>query len=366
MFLKSHYLLVTFLFASCVNSPEELGSIEYLVESIYIDLPENVSPNLGNPCILESDVGELLATYSYQDHSLVIFNLSDRNFKRKISLKNEGPSFVENVSAIDFYDKETIIIAGNNYLTLIDLDGVVLRRIGININKGDLMGVDFSRIELRSNQYSGLQFSHSEKTILMEVNSLQRESAHTRSGSKIAKVYIDKDSVALLNIDYPEHLASLEGDFGELAGIGFDRVKEGVLYNFGMSSDFFLKRGDSVSRFNLRSNVNEEVLEPIRDFSEGMNMARIRHQMTAGAFYPVAFDSMNNLFYRIHGAKTRNIDVPTEFFLMVYDERSGSALELRFPDGYYIFPVFSREGLMFVAFNKHDDKLELIRYRFNQ
>jgi hypothetical protein len=70
------------------------------------------------------------------------------------------------------------------------------------------------------------------------------------------------------------------------------------------------------------------------------------------------------IFFRIHKGPYSEEIQREPFYLIVADPDFNKLQEFLFPENYYISPIISKEGLMFIAFNKHDDQLELLRYRF--
>lgn len=331
---------------------------------IQIPLPGNVTSSLVRPSLLNTNGEEYLAAYDYQNHKIVIFNLTKRAYVSSIVLQEDGPDFLESVESIAFIDTDTLILAGLNHVSMINRNGHVLKRIGINNAAKGAMKELLAELELFVNQYSGLQYDAEDQTVLFGVNSLIREKPQTYLGSRLAELSLE-GKLSFLPVQIPQEFAQLEGDYGELTRIGFTRMDNKLIYNFPLSSKVFTLSGDNQRAVDMRSGYTDNEAEPITDFSEGFNLARVKHQMKAASFYPIICDNYRKLFYRVHNGAIDNINDSPEAYLIVADSGFNKVMEIPFPDSYYIFPIISREGLMFSAISKHDDKLELIRYRFS-
>ncbi|WP_236017522.1 DUF4221 family protein [Roseivirga sp. E12] len=327
-----------------------------------IELPKSTSSTLSRPALIEVEGVEYLIFYNRLDHSLSLINLSKRKYVKKIDLTREGPNFISDVRSMTFLTESVVLVESHNYLTKINIEGTVLQRLSINSQSRDMNGLDQGVFELRGNQYTGLQYSPSDSSIVMEINSLERVQPQKYRGSKLAKVYLDKRLIVPLDIGFPLDYSRLDGDYGAMGGIGYYRKGQDIVYNFEMSSDVFLSTNKT--GYKLESAYTQNFAQPIKDFSSGFNMSRVEHQIKSLTFYPVIFDPNRKLYYRLHRGEVLSVDDDPVFYLIFSDSNFEKVREIQFPQNYYIYPIVSREGLMFVAFNKHDDKLELLSYKF--
>lgn len=149
--------------------------------SIVIELPSSVSSNLSIPFIWNEKNEELLVAYSHSDHSVIVLNLSKRKFLKKISLSTTGPDFVQLVRAFSIYDRNTLLVGGDQYITFITFDGEVTKRLRINEVNSDFSGFDFSKGRLIVNKYSGLQYNAQNETMLMEVYYFSKRQGFARN-----------------------------------------------------------------------------------------------------------------------------------------------------------------------------------------
>ena len=339
---------------------------EVIVDTVFIELPVSVSANLVRPHLFSSGEVDLLLTYDYFGHNLEIFNLTEKTYLRTVTLQQEGPDFIESVGAMTVLGEDSILVAGLSYLSLLDFEGKVLDRFRFNSDNTEFDGVALDRLELGYNQYSGLQFSPTRNSVLMQVNSLERVESQKYRGDRVAEINLGLKKVESFGGKIPEDYASVKGAYGNLTSVGFFRLDEGLIYNFPMSSDIFVNSEGKVRRYSPKSQFTDNLATPISDFSQGGDAARMVHQARSVYYLPVYQDPYSKFYYRLHKSSVMSIDDQPEYFLMVMDKDFNVLQEIPFPWGYYAFPIVSKEGLMFMAFNKHDDKLELIRYRFNQ
>lgn len=360
-------LMVTFFGHSC-DRANRLSLDDKMVEAdtILISLPPHVSSMLIRPYVFRYGASEHLCMYDFQNHALIFFNLNEVRYHGKIKLEEHGPDFVESVGAVAYLDDRTFLLAGMNYLSRIDEEGTVIKRMVINSHNSDFEGLDFGTIELSYNQYAGLQYNTERNSVLMEVSSRsQRLKAHKFHGKRIAELYFEEGRGELLDVVIPDDYSSVEGYLGDLSRVGFLRWGDTLIYNFPMSSEVFIKIKDTRAiREEVVSAQVSAMAKPMNVADAVSSSARIDYQYTSLFYFPVARDSIRNLFYRV---ARRSVDSPgqkTDYFLSFIDANWNRLLEIKFPENYYVFPIVSGQGLMFPAFNKHDDKLELIRYRF--
>lgn len=133
-----------------------------------------------------------------------------------------------------------------------------------------------------------------------------------------------------------------------------------------MSSQVFVMNQGTTKSLDLESKWSDNLAQPIKDFSKGTDLARYMHKTKEVNYFPLTYDRYRNLFYRIHKSSIQTTEESPKFYLSVIDSSLEKLAEFRFAEGYYIFPIVTKEGLMFSAINKHDDKLELIRYCFSE
>ncbi|MFY0591347.1 DUF4221 family protein [Roseivirga sp.] len=360
--LGCFFLILLGMVVSCDHKAQESVSGFSISKFIFeVDLPPSVSPNLSLPFIWFEEEDEFLAAYSYTDHSIVIINLSQRAFVNKVRLITEGPDFVQSVRAISIWDKNTLLIGGNDYITLITLEGKVIRRLLINNTDSDFTGFDFTVGRLSVNKYSGLQYSPSDKSILMEVYYFTKQSDAEVNPLMVSlnleTLHIEQNSV-------PVKLFRTAGNYGELRGVNFWRNNDVLTINYKSSSQVLIKNSMGESIFSMKSNNTPNDAGPIEVMSGSSNVSIFEHQVRSANFYPVITDNYRNLFYRIVKGENINFEDDEDFYLSVASKDFVEYMEIPFPKGYYIFGIPSKEGLMFIAYNKHDDKLELVNYRF--
>ena len=279
-------------------------------------------------------------------------------------LEKEGPDRVEAVGAVAFISLNEMWLASDFELTKIDSKGQVVDRIKTTEESVYFQDFDFKGRELFHHSHAGLQYDALEGTVLLNINTLQRSRSLLYKGSRLAKLVLGERKLETIDISIPDEYSELDGDFGELTVMGFGRTDQGLVYNFPMSSDIFLFKNGESKMYKVQSENGGRFAKPIRGFSEGDNMARFKHQYEALTYFPVAYDPFQKYYYRGYKAPVSSIEEKENYYWEVMDEEFNKLLEIPFPENYYISPIISREGLMFMAFNKHDDKLELIRYQF--
>ena len=201
---------------------------------------------------------------------------------------------------------------------------------------------------------------------MINVNSLDRQFPQRYAGERLTEVDLTDGRLKLLNVTIPEEYTTLNGNYGELTRVGFSRNGEMIVYNFPMSSDVFLLDGNESVRYKVNSLHGDDIAKPIEVIDGNIDLARAKHLYEALTYYPPFFDHYQNRYYRSYKTAVENDLEESEYYCVVFDETLQKLGEFKFPKNYYVYPIISREGLMFMAFNKHDDKLELIRYRFNE
>lgn len=361
--LIAHLILLS---QSCSDDSTSmvLGSESVSVDTTLVSLPANVSSSLIFPHTFFKEGEEHVMFYDHFDHGLVIVNISEREFVKRISLTRDGPNFVESVGAMAVLSNNRIAIAGMNFITVIDFEGKVRRRFSINSDRNDLSGLDFDLYQLEYNQYTGLQYDQYTETLLFNVNPIVRSKPQKYTGIKAAELSLKDEVIRLLPVNIPKVYQSLDGDYGDLVKAGVIRHKDGLVYNYPLSSKVFVSRVRKTESFDLDSKWSENLAAPIKDFSQGADLARYLHKTKEVNYFPLIYDKYRGLYYRMHKSSVQNLEEKPRFYLTVADDRFTKLAELPFAEGYYIFPIVLQDGLMFSAINMHDDQLELIRYNF--
>ena len=353
--------LVIFSLVSCNNQEGNGFDLDDLViDTINIQLPIYTSANLIQPFLWTEDEFEWLVGYNYLDHSISVFNLTKRQYFKQIKLEENGPNFVDTVSGIAFYGANTLILSSVKYITLINFDGKVLDRIRLNNSSSELNGFDFTSGRMDVIRHSGLQFESESGEILL--GAVKRE-YDGQVKKYIAAINISTRAVRL--IDLPDFESRKKGErFGNIEGFSFNRIDDGLIVNPRFSSELVLL-DDGQSRYYVNSSFVVNKSAPFTNGSaEYSNI--IEHQNSTVEFFPVFRTFDKKMFFRIHKGGLDKVSQKQPFFLIYADKGFNKLHEQSFPESYYIIPIISKEGLMFMAFNKHDDKLELIRYRFNE
>lgn len=358
-FLTVGVIFILF-FSSCVpSSNQESRVVELITDQLLVQLPLNTSANLIQPEIWEDEGSELLGAYNYLDHSLSVVNLTKRAYVTRIKLDENGPNFVDPPNGLAYYGDNRFLVSSDKYLTIIDFKGDVLNRLRINDVRSNLTGFDFSLGKLEINRISGLQIDLVSGEVLLEAVKREPNGSFNRY---IASVSVSAKTVRLTKV--PTFESRSEGEyFGNLNGIHFRRSNRGLIVNPKYASELVLLSSTSSHQY-IRSSITKNKASVYS--SQANRYANIiEHHLKTVEFYPVFSTYNKAYFFRIHKGP---IDPSTEkepFYLIITDEKFNKLLEVPFPENYYITPIISKEGPMFMAFNKHDDKLELIRYRFN-
>lgn len=352
-----------FCFVAC-NKKQKVnsGGVQVYADTLVIDIPSFTSSNLVRPTVWQEDQIEYLAAYNYLDHSLSIFNLTDETYFKRTSLDRQGPHFVDAIGAMSFdVDSKCFIVVNYQWITLINLEGKVLKRLKINNGtQNDLEGIDFEEYELYYNQYSGLQFDQVSKKFLLGVASLNRRHPQRDTTSRLAEIDLTNNSIVPLDIKMSNDFTELPGDYGELTRIGFWRKGSGIVFNFAMSAKVFIKESDSLMVYDNESTLLDNLAQPMKG-GGSWNKNRIEHQLYSQAFYPMVYNKHQDIYGQVQKTDSRSSS-EDYYGLFFYDEHLNLIREIEFPENYYIFSIVSKRGLMFMSFNKHDDKLELVRY----
>ena len=359
------FFVVLIFLSSCTgrggNDSTETYSFEVERESVFIDIPFSTSPSLTYPVLWDSLGDEYLVAYNFQIHGLDVFNLSKRVYLKQIKLETEGPNFVSSVQAISIWSNEMILIVNDSYVTLMNFDGEVVDRLIINKLDSDFTGFDFSHGRLLVNRYSGLQFDKRAKTIMMEAY-LFDSNNDLGNGFLLVELDVEQKNIEVIDIPYKPSLLYPEVGYGELNGLNFLRLENSLVLNHKFSSEVFLwKKGKLESRKVLSSfTVNKA--EP---FSRNGVARESRHEydLKSVKFFPLVFDPIRKLYFRLHRSQLETIDDSADFYVTVMDSDFRKIEEIPFSKGYYIFPIVSREGLLFLAFNKHDNQIELLNIK---
>lgn len=359
-YFVSGIILSSCLFACVPASDNGIGITDVVIDSLYVQLPINTSANLIQPTIWKEGKSELLGAYNYLDHSLSVINITDRRYEVQIRLKENGPDFVDAVNGLAYCGENRLLVSSIRYLTSIDFEGNVLDRVRLNDTSSDLKGFDFTVGRLEVSRHSGLQFDANSGEILL--------SAIVREADGLFRRYVASVNVLTKRVrltEIPNFESRKQGEyFGNLNGFHFRRLDGGFIVNPSFASELVLLSND-YSHLFIRSSVTDNKASAYNRQSDKFANV-VEHHIESVEFYPVFSSYDQSYFFRVHkGPLDQNTD-KEPFYLIVTDKKFNKLLEQPFPENYYITPIVSREGLMFVAFNKHDDKLELIRYRFNQ
>ncbi len=366
---RGHLVLVVsfsllFCFGACNKKQNvNLSGLKVYADTLTIDIPSFTSSNLAKPVVWQEGQIEYLAAYNYLDHSLSIFNLTDETYAKRISLDREGPHFVDAVGAVSFdVDLNCFIVVNYQWITFINLEGKVLKRLRMNSGKqNDLEGIDFEKYELYYNHYSGLQFDQESKKFLMGVASLNRRYPQRDTTSRLAEIDLRSNAIAPLDIKMPKDFTELPGDYGELTRIGFWRKGSEIVFNFVMAAKVFIKESDSLMVYDIESPLLDNLAQPMKG-GGNWNQNRIKHQLSSQAFYPMVSDKHQDIYGQVQKTDSNSPSDEDYYGLFFYDEHLNLISEIEFPENYYIFPIVSKRGLMFMSFNKHDDKLKLVKY----
>ena len=265
---------------------------------------------------------------------------------------------MDSVNGIAYYGDDKLLLSSIKYLTVIDFRGKVLDRVRLNSTNSDLQGFDFSVGRLEVSRSSGLQFDPISREVLL--GAVKRE-GNGQLKKYVASISVPEKRVRLIKL--PDFISKNEGEsFGNLNGFCFRRLGDELIVNPGYASELVLI-GGGTSRFFINSSITPNKAQVyLRQSGEYSSI--MSHKMKSVEFYPVFSSYDGSVFFRIHKGPINEKLQREPFYLMVTDRKFNKLLEIPFPENYYISPIISKEGLMFMAFNKHDDKLELIRYRF--
>lgn len=299
-----------------------------------------------------------MGAYNYLDHSLSIIDLSNREYSLQIRLKTEGPYFVDPIRGLAYYGDRKMLLASLKYLTIINFQGEVLDRIRLNDSSSSLEGFDFSLGRLDVSRHSGLQYDPDTGEVLL---SAIKQQGNGRFQRYVVSLNVPEKRVRLIRL--PDFTSRNIGEnFGNLNGFNFRRLGDGLVVNPSFSSELVSISMDT-THFFLDSSITSNKA-PVFTSDKLKYQSVVDHHTKSVEFYPVFTNADRSYFFRIHkGAFSEEIQ-REPFYLMVADPDFNKLQEFMFPENYYISPVVSKEGLMFMAFNKHDDQLELLRYRF--
>ncbi|MCE7996198.1 MAG: DUF4221 family protein [Roseivirga sp.] len=303
--------------------------------------------------------GEWLAAYNYLDHSISIINFSDRKYFKQVKLQGAGPDFVDGVRGIAYYREGNFILAGLKYITIINFDGKVLGRLRLNDSSSVLEGFDFSRGRLEVNRYSGLQYDAISGQVLL--SAVQR-GADGRFVRYIAAVNLANNKIDLIKV--PRFVSRDKGEsFGNISGFSFRRLNTGFVINPRYSSEVVLIGQGEPGTVYINSSITSNKAVAY-NLNSDKYQSIIDHHNQSVEFYPIFQNYDQSYFFRIHKGPIGKPAEKEPFYLIIVNEDFTVREEMVFPEGYYISPIVSKEGVMFMAFNKHDDVLELVRYRF--
>jgi hypothetical protein len=93
------------------------------------------------------------------------------------------------------------------------------------------------------------------------------------------------------------------------------------------------------------------------------NEYRIGYEIKSEQFYTIAFDPYRNFLYRIHRGALEEENTKADFYLVIASLESETIMEIPFPADYLVYPIISQEGLMYMAYNKYDDRLEILKLK---
>lgn len=341
------------------NSEEMTYSFEIEKDNVFIDIPSTTSPNLTYPVLWDSLGDEYFAAYNFQVHGLDIFNLSQRIYVKQVKFSTEGPDFVSSVQAISIWSEGIFLVVNDAYITLVNFDGRVIDRLSINTESSDFTGFDFSSGRLLVNRHSGLQFSGRQKTILMEAYLFAGDS-NLGEGFILVELDIENRTIGVVDIPYESSLLNVEESYGELNGLNFLKLENRLVLNRKFSSEVFIWKGGKLQSRNVLSSFTVNEIQPFSRANGVTRESRQEYELKSSKFFPLVFDPNRELYYRLHRSQLENINDQADFYITVMDVDFQKIGELLFPEGYYIFPIVSREGLLFLAFNKHDDRVELL------
>lgn len=207
---------------------------------------------------------------------------------------------------------------------------------------------------------SGLQFDLASGEVLLRGSKRELDGQFNKY---IASIDVSAKTVRLTKI--PGFEARNPGEyFGNINGFHFRRLNSDLIVNPRFASEFVLL-SDNPAHLFIKSSITRNKA-PVYSSQSNKYANIIEHHLKSVEFYPMFSSYDQSCFFRIHKGPLDQNTEKEPFYLIITDEKFNKLLEEPFPGNYYIIPIISNEGLMFMAFNKHDDKLELIRYRFNQ
>lgn len=195
----------------------------------------------------------------------------------------------------------------------------------------------------------------------MGVASLNRRYPQRDTTSRLAEIDLRSNAIAPLDIKMPKDFTELPGDYGELTRIGFWRKGSEIVFNFVMAAKVFIKESDSLMVYDIESPLLDNLAQPMKG-GGNWNQNRIKHQLSSQAFYPMVSDKHQDIYGQVQKTDSNSPSDEDYYGLFFYDEHLNLISEIEFPENYYIFPIVSKRGLMFMSFNKHDDKLKLVKY----
>ena len=347
-------------FVGCSQESAVVFAEGLKVDTLRIEVPEFTSANLVQSSSWHSSGEDYLVGYNYLDHSLSILNISSRFYDRRIKLRFEGPNFVEEPKAVSYIGSKHFLLVSDNYISILNYDGQVVNRYRINHISSIFEGMDFDKGRILFNRNSGLQFDQKNMTFMAEAYLFD---SGIKTGWYIA--LIDLNDLKIKLISLPKFKSKREEEsFGDLNRINYSRQGDTILVNPKFSSEIVLLVANNDSfHFNLNSNLTSNKSLPLTGDKNGFSSRQL-HRSKSVEFYGVASDLKSNYYLRVHSGPSVDLNEEKDFYMMFFDKSFEKYVEIPFPKGYYIKPLSAHSGLMFMAFNKYDEIVELIHYKW--
>ena len=191
-----------------------------------------------DPFIFEQDNAHFLYIYNTPQHSIDVYNLTQKSFTNRIQLKTEGPDEVNKVYNIFVHSPDSIYIFGKGRLYHTSSKGSVIKAYNTMFEKS--IGTDGGYFHSPNEANFTLNKSGTKMTglFLHNTSSAAERTQESLANFIIGQLDLSTNNISFLPIEYSEFIKTHKGDFSELKP-NLTFTENQIIFNWPIESNIY-------------------------------------------------------------------------------------------------------------------------------
>ncbi len=234
--------LIFFLVVSCNFNEEKVIKNKATENNITIkedSLSINIDNSMLSIYLTSTYFQDKYYGYNSTKHSLDIFTLNGNKENIKtFPFEKVGPNGFEKIQAIDVVSKDSLFMISENYIYLIDGNGVQKKKVPINYKSNDPF---FDKKHFYVQYNSIFKYDRNlNRFFITTVDMVNRRTTSKYYKNNIVSVFdFDSKKITDLKLKFPQEYISDHYGFNDFKYFTFNSKKDSVIYMFSALDDVF-------------------------------------------------------------------------------------------------------------------------------